>query len=146
MAIFPGAWYETAQIDTSLGKWWWECENRIRYLQYIQRELRRKRAERDESGYSGKIMRRDSRRRTSDPVWSMHAAAIGCVLNASMPDTDAGAGSNAQPVFKLLKNRGQGRSDAIATDVTDRWYLEKPMVTGHGGYWARKRFILGEGA
>lgn len=129
---------DSSNFIGALGKWWWECENRIRYLQYIRVELAAENEVKEtKAEILAKIMRLEfGGADTSDPVWRMHTAAIAwCVLNR----VDAGYG----PLEKVSKAPNQFtysfqtevRDDlhAIATDVLIRWYLEKAEGYGTTG-------------
>lgn len=129
---------DSSNFIKNLGKWWWECEYRIRYLRYIQLELAAENERKEtKADILAKIMRMEfGGADTSDPVWRMHAAAIGwCVLNR----VDAGYGtleqvSKAPNQFTYCFHT-EVRDDlhAIATDVLIRWYLEKAEGYGTTG-------------
>jgi hypothetical protein len=129
---------DSTDFIQALGKWWWECEDRIRYFQYIQLELTAENEMKEtKADILAKIMRIEfGGADTNDPVWRMHAAAIGwCVLNR----VDAGYGSLEQ-VSKAPNQfsycfHTEVRDDlhAIATDVLIRWYLEKAEGYGTTG-------------
>lgn len=129
---------DSASFIEVLGKWWWECENRIRYFRYIRNELEAENeAKETKADILAKIMRLEfGGADTSDPLLRMHTAAIGwCVLNR----VDAGYGTLEQvskaPNQFTYSIQTEVRDDlhAIATDVLIRWYLEKAEGYGTTG-------------